>query len=71
MTLQALVLAGALGCGLAAALVGGGEGVLSAMGAGPETGRVHELAAEFLTIRWGGWHVVLLSVYEMRVLTHT
>ena len=58
---QALGLATVLGGVLAACLVAFSDGALAAMGAGPETGSVHALATEFLTIRWGlppGWLVV-------------
>lgn len=51
VTLQALGLATVLGGALAVALVAGSDGALALMGAGPETGRVHELATEFLVIR--------------------
>lgn len=49
--LQALGLATVLGGVLAAVLVTCSDGALAMMGAGPETGNVHELATEFLTIR--------------------
>lgn len=49
--LQALGLATVLGTALAAALLLWSDGALALMGAGPETGHVHELALEFLTIR--------------------
>ena len=48
---QALGLATVLGGTLAVALVAGSDGALALMGAGPETGRVPELATEFLVIR--------------------
>jgi hypothetical protein len=51
VTLQALGLASVLGAALAGGLLHGADGALALMGAGPETGRVHELATEFLTIR--------------------
>lgn len=51
VTLQALGLASVLGAALAGGLLLGADGALALMGAGPETGRVHELATEFLTIR--------------------
>ncbi|KAL4425326.1 hypothetical protein ABPG75_009342 [Micractinium tetrahymenae] len=51
VTLQALGLATVLGGILAVALVAGSDGALALMGAGPETGRVHELATDFLVIR--------------------
>lgn len=51
VTSQALVLAGGLGVGLAAALIAGSDGALSLMGAGPETGSLHQLASDFLWIR--------------------
>ncbi|KAL4419186.1 hypothetical protein ABPG77_007776 [Micractinium sp. CCAP 211/92] len=51
VTLQALGLAIVLGGILTVALVTGSDGALALMGAGPETGRVHELATEFLVIR--------------------
>ncbi len=49
---QALGLATVLGGVLAVVLVTCSDGALALMGAGPETGHVHELATEFLTIRW-------------------
>ena len=49
---QALGLATVLGSVLAVVLVAFSDGALALMGAGPETGHVHELATEFLTIRW-------------------
>jgi Na+-driven multidrug efflux pump len=49
---QALALASVLGAGLAVCLVGFSEGALALMGAGPKTGQVHQLASEFLVIRW-------------------
>ena len=56
VTLQALGLATVLGTVLAGCLVVFSEGALSLMGAGPEAGRVHELATEFLVVRCaGGW----------------
>ncbi|EFN56963.1 hypothetical protein CHLNCDRAFT_51240 [Chlorella variabilis] len=51
VTLQALGLAMVLGTVLAGCLVVFSEGALSLMGAGPEAGRVHELATEFLVVR--------------------
>ncbi|PRW33758.1 MATE efflux family [Chlorella sorokiniana] len=51
VTLQALGLATVLGGVLAVVLVTCSDGALALMGAGPETGNVHELATEFLTIR--------------------
>lgn len=50
---QALGLATVLGGVLAVLLVTCSDGALALMGAGPETGKVHEMASEFLTIRWG------------------
>ena len=52
VTLQALGLATVLGSVLAGVLISCSDGALALMGAGPETGHVHELAAEFLMIRW-------------------
>lgn len=51
VTLQALGLATVLGGALTVALVAFSDGALALMGAGPETGRVHELATQFLVIR--------------------
>ena len=55
VTLQALALSGVLGGVLAGGLVVWAEPALALMGAGPETGSVHDLALQFLLIRWVAW----------------
>lgn len=48
---QALALAGVLGLGLGVTLIGGSENLLTLMGAGPETGELHNLASDYLVFR--------------------
>jgi hypothetical protein len=50
--MQALLLAALLGAALWGGLAVGAEGALALMGAGPEAGRMHDLAKDFLLIRW-------------------
>ncbi|GAB4812989.1 hypothetical protein N2152v2_000035 [Parachlorella kessleri] len=61
VTVQALLLAGVLGMGLWGGLAVGAESALSLMGAGPETGAMHDMAKDFLIIRAAASPAVLLA----------
>lgn len=50
--MQALTLATVLGTGLAGVLIVGAEPALTLMGAGVDTGEMHDLAKDFLIIRY-------------------
>ena len=51
VTLQALLLASVLGCAVWGGLAAWADPALALMGAGPETGAMHQLAKDFLLVR--------------------